>query len=84
MIPGISRQANLVILCLFSLVIAIPLLVKEPHQPYLHLYGLFLGGMIGAAWGRGIHASLRWQDYAIAAVVLAVVDIFFGIPFLLK
>jgi hypothetical protein len=74
MVPGLSRFWNQVLLAVFCFVIALPLLYGHSEQPYRGLYRAFMGGVIGAAWGRGIHASLTWEDYGVAAVILLVIE----------
>lgn len=74
MIPGLTRSGNVALLWVFALVIALPIIMGQTRQPYLGCYHVFLGGMIGSAWGRGVHASLHWQDYAFAALVLGVIE----------
>lgn len=80
MIPGIGRKGNIVALALFSIIISIPVVMGPPIQPYLHAYGIFMGGMAGAAWGRGVQAELTAHDYAVAFMCLSILDALFVLP----
>lgn len=75
MLPGVSRTGNLMLLWLFVIVVAIPRVGGVTDEFYQAMSHLFVGGMIGAAWGRGIHASLRGRDYGWAAVGLTVTEV---------
>lgn len=75
MLPGVNRTGNQFLLLLFVIVVAAPRVVGVTDEFYQAMSHLFVGGMIGAAWGRGIHASLKGRDYGWAAVALTVVEV---------
>ena len=83
MVPCVSQRVNMLLLCVFAIVIATPIMTGHTEQPYLAYYHAFSGGIIGAAWGRGIHASLEGKHYGMAGVFLFVVWLFFVLPVLL-
>jgi hypothetical protein len=57
----------------FVMALVVPILYGVDHQPFNGLVRMFAGGMVGAAWGRGVHASLEASDYAGGAMVLVTV-----------
>lgn len=75
MIPGVDRKGNLALLVVFVILVALPRVVGVTDELYQASAHLFVGGMIGAAWGRGVHASLKPCDYAYAAFALTVVEV---------
>jgi hypothetical protein len=75
MLLGLSRYANQVLLVCFVVILCLPRMNGQESQPFLALYRTFMGGMIGAAWGRGVHASLHWQDYAAGGAVLLFLEL---------
>jgi hypothetical protein len=82
MVPGVSKRANIILLVVFTIVIALPIITGHTEQPYLAYYHIFSGGIIGAAWGRGVHASLEGRHYGMAGALLFVVWLFFVLPVL--
>lgn len=82
MVPGVSQRVNIVLLAAFSIVIALPIITSHTEQPYLAYFHAFSGGIIGAGWGRGIHASLEGKHYGMAGAFLFVVWLFFVFPIL--
>jgi hypothetical protein len=75
MLMGLSRYANQVLLVCFVVILCLPKMGGQAGQPFLAMYRVFMGGMIGAAWGRGVHASLTWQDYAAGGAVLLFLEL---------
>lgn len=75
MLPGLSRSSNQVLLAFFVAVIAMPRLTSHTDSHFRMAVYLFTGGMIGAAWGRGVHASLKWSDYAIGGFILVAIEL---------
>lgn len=58
------------VLAIFIILVTLPRVTGTTHDPYKAMAHVFAGGMVGAAWGRGVHASLKWEDYAFGAVCM--------------
>lgn len=84
MVPGFSRTLNICLVWIFAMTIVIPILMGHTAQPYLASFHIFMGGMIGASWGRGVKASLKWQDYALPGGVLFFLWFIFVLPYLIN
>ncbi len=83
MIPGASQRTNIILLTVFSIVIALPIITGHMEQPYLAYFHAFSGGIVGSGWGRGIHASLEGKHYGMAGAFLFVVWLCFVLPHLM-
>jgi hypothetical protein len=75
MIPGVQRTGNLALLYIFIVLMALPRVAGVTDEFYQAMSHLFVGGMIGAAWGRGVHASLKGSDYGWGAFWLTMVEV---------
>jgi hypothetical protein len=75
MVPGIDRRVNLILLWLCIILVAVPRVAGVTGDLYKDLAHLFMGAMLGAAWGRGIQASLTGKDYVFGAIGLSIVEV---------